>query len=113
MDFPSDQIEELRLLCPEASRCEEGGSVFFLLPAVALPPACEPAITDLLLCPTPRDGYPSRLFFAEAVKSSTSQNWHVNGVRIIERNWHAFSWRVTRPGLRLAQLVSAHLRALR
>ena len=37
-------------------------------------------------------------------------NWN-GSVRIAERNWHAFSWRT--PGdLRLAQMLSVHLKAL-
>lgn len=112
MTFPDDQVEELKLLSPGAERCEEGGKTYLYLPGLSLPDGCAPARIDALLCPTERDGYSSRLFFAVRVQSPASRNWNANGVRILERNWEAFSWKVP-PGLRLAQMVGAHLRGLR
>lgn len=112
MEFPPDQIEELKALAGDASRSEEGGFVYFLLPSLQLPPGCSPEKVDALLCPMLRNGYPSRLFFAERITSRGQRNWNANGVRILERNWHAFSWTVP-GGLRLAQLVGAHLKGLR
>jgi hypothetical protein len=114
MSFPEDQVAELKLLCPDVSEVEEAGCKYLLLPGLNLPDECSPARTDALLCPSARDGYPSRLFFAERVqsKAKAEPNWNANGVRIAERNWHAFSWK-TNPNLRLAQMVAAHLRALR
>ena len=50
-----------------------------------------------------------------AAAHRTAENYarmRENGVRIAERNWHAYSWK-TSPNLRLAQMVAAHLRALR
>jgi len=112
MAFPDDQIAELKRLCPEVHLCEEAGCAYLLLPGLNLPEGCEPATSDALLCPTARDGYSSRLFFAEKVKSPTERNWNATGVRIAERSWHAFSWKAN-PNLRLAQMVAAHLGALR
>lgn len=112
MTFPADQIEELKRLFPGAAGAEEGGCAYFLIPAAILPAGCSPAATDLLLCPGARDGYPSRLFLGERVQCPKKLNWNATGVRILERNWHAFSWKVNRAGLRLAQLVAAHLGAL-
>lgn len=112
MDFPLDQVGELKQLFPGVQRCDEGGYAYFLLPGLSLPGGCTPGHADILLCPMPRDGYPSRLFFAQVVQSPVSRNWN-NTSRILERNWHAFSWIIDQPGLRLAQLVAAHLEALR
>lgn len=112
MSFPSDQIEELKRLLGTVQAAEEGGTTYFLIPALALPAGCTPSIVDALLCPTSRDGYPSRLFFAERIQSPISRNWNANGVRIIERNWYAFSWKVPE-NLRLAQIIGVHLRGLR
>jgi len=48
------------------------------------------------------------IYFATQVAPQVARNW--NGqVRVLERNWHAFSWRVETPGLSLAQMVSRHL----
>lgn len=111
MSFPDDQVAELKRLCPNVSQVEEAGCVFLLLPGLQLPEGCSPASTDAILCPSARDGYPSRLFFSERVTFAQERNWNATGVRIAERNWQAFSWK-TSPDLRLAQMVAAHLRGL-
>jgi hypothetical protein len=113
VDFPRDQLDELKQLHGDVLRAEEGGFTLLFLPQLALPETCTPSRVDALLCPMPRDGYSSRLFFAEKPSSPRSLNW--NGTaRILERNWYAFSWRFEASGtLRLAQLVQMHLRGLR
>jgi hypothetical protein len=111
MSFPADQVQELKLLAPGLSSCEEGGYTYFLLSSFPLPVGCHPEQTDLLLCPMPRDGYTSRLYFADHMSCRASLNW--NGtVRVLERNWQAFSWQINQTDLRLAQMVLTHLRAL-
>jgi hypothetical protein len=112
MTFPDDQVGELKWLCPTVQQCDECGQTYLLLPGLALPEGCSPINSDALLCPTERDGYPSRLFFADQVTTSAPLNWNANAVRILDRNWHAFSWKVNR-NLRLVQMVAAHLRPLR
>jgi hypothetical protein len=112
MTFPDEQVEELKLLCQGVEQAGEGPRTFFYLPGLTLPGGCKPSQSDALLCPTEMDGYPSRLFFAVQVQGPVSRNWNANGVRILEKNWHAFSWKVS-PNLRLAQMVAAHLKGLR
>ncbi len=112
MGFPEDQVRELKELCQEVRQAAEGGLPYFLLPNFAIPEGCHPSSLDLLLCAAPRDGYNSRLFFAQQVSSRKSLNWNAQGMRILERNWWAYSWK-TRDGLRLAQMFAAHLDALR
>lgn len=115
MEFPQDQIDELLALSPGAKQMEEGGTPFFLLSSYKLPAGTNPETMDLLLCPIPRDGYDSRLFFATKPTVNGRDpglNWNANGVHILSRNWFAHSWR-TKPGLTLAQMVAMHLRALR
>lgn len=110
--LPEDQLTELAAFYPGAATAQEAGVTFVMLPSVALPDGVTPTCADLLLCPAERDGYPCRVFFGCAIEGGPSLNWHVQGVRILERAWWAFSWRVP-PGLRLAQMVEAHLQALR
>lgn len=112
MGFPADQIAELKLLCADVQECEEAGGVYLLLPALRLPAGCDPPVMDVLFCPTSRDGYASRLFFSERLKSHANLNWNAQRVRILERNWDAFSWRVSAEP-RLIQMIAAHLRALK
>jgi hypothetical protein len=80
---------------------------FLLIPQLFLPAGCTPECIEALLCPTARDGYPSRLFLAAQVKP---RSWST--ARILERNWFMVSWRI-REGLRLAQMVLAHLGAFK
>jgi hypothetical protein len=114
--FPPDQLAELLELSPQLREFEEGGFTYFFLPALHLPEGCEPAKVDALLCPMPRDGYSSRLYFAVQVRPAgrenhSALNWN-GSVRILEKNWHAHSWR-TPPDLRPIQMVAVHLKALR
>ena len=112
VEFPKDQIEELRAFSPDIAQAEEGGLPYLLIPHLWLPPGCDPEMVDSLLCPVPRDGYPSRLFFASRIKTKATFNWNANGVRILDRVWEAFSWKVDVQNLRLAQMVTMHLRPL-
>ena len=113
MNFPTDQIEELKAAFPAVFSADEGGITYFLIPNLRLPDGTLPPIIDVLLCPTAdRHGYPSRLFFAQQVKSRGSLNWNTNGVRILERNWYAYSWKINQQGLRLMQLLALHLKPL-
>lgn len=107
-----DQLAELKKLCPDVRQCEEAGCIYLLLPGLKLPEGCNPVLVDALLCPGARDGYASRLFFSERVQSRAPLNWNANRVRILERNWDAFSWKVSAE-CRLLQMLAAHLRAFR
>ena len=113
MNIPQEQIEELKRAFGNVQLGEEGEYVFLQILSLQLPDGCEPKIVDVLLCPMQRDGYPSRLFFSEEIKTPVSRNWNTQNVRILERNWWAFSWKLKHTDLRLIQLVSAHLRGLR
>ena len=114
MTFPEDQITELKRHCAELSQYEEASITYLLLKKLLLPEGCRPSACDALLVPNGRDGYSSRLFFDQTIQPATARalNWNAVGVRVIERNWQAFSWRVNRPNLRLEELLVAHLKGL-
>jgi hypothetical protein len=113
MQYPIDQIDELKAAFPSVLSAEEGGTVYFLIPNCRLPDGTSPPATDVLLCPkSDRHGYPSRLFFAQQVNSSKPLNWNTNGVRILERIWYAYSWKINQQGLRLIQILAMHLKPL-
>lgn len=107
-----EQVEELLRIYPDTQQAVEANVTYFLIPQLPMPEGCTPATIDVLLCPTPRDGYNSRLYYSQQVLGGPERNWHVQNVRILDRNWFAFSLR-TRDNLRLAQMVSAHLYALK
>ena len=110
MGIPEDQVNELKSLCAEVQQCGEGDRTYLQLSGFFLPEKCVPNRMDVLLCPTGYDGYPFRFFFAERVQSHSHLNW--NSVRILERNWHSFSWKVS-PETRLIQMVAVFLRAFK
>jgi len=111
MEFPADEIDELRRVYSNVQMAEEGGYTYFLLPYLDLPDGCIPTNTDALFCAMPRDGYTSRLYFSDTISGCPQRNW--NGqARILDRNWHAISWKVN-PSQRLIQLIRSHLDAFR
>jgi hypothetical protein len=107
-----EHVEELRSLCPDAKQCSEGGTDYVFLPGLKLPEGCNPSAVDCLLALGPRDGYENRLFFAQPIESPRKRNWNGQNIRILERNWFAYSWRVP-GGLRPIETLIAHLEALR
>lgn len=52
MNFPEEQIEELKQICPDVKQVAESGITYFYLPELQLPEGCTPQIIDALLCPT-------------------------------------------------------------
>jgi hypothetical protein len=108
----ADHLQELLSLSPETKQATEGGIDFVLLPGLQLPAGCSPPSLDCLLCLGPRDGYDNRLFFSQVVSSREGRNWNGQNIRILERNWFAYSWRVP-GGLRPIETLIAHLQALR
>lgn len=113
MDFPHEQIEELKAMFPGISHAEEGGCDFFLIPNLKLPPSCSPESTDVLFCPNKRGGYNSRLYFPSVVQSGKALNWNGQNEFILGRRWFAFSWQLPpTTERRLSQIVAIHLRGL-
>ena len=111
MSFSQDQIDEIKKFYPNALMAEEAGFTYFFLPCLDLPIGCIPSSVDALFCPMNRDGYASRLFFAERISGCPARNW--NGqARILDRTWYAISWNINQ-NQRLHQLIRSHLDAFR
>jgi hypothetical protein len=106
-----DQIQELKRYCDELHVGEEANVKLYLLKNLRLPSKCEPSSCDALLCPTTHNGYPSRLYFATQIRGPFGRNWNFNG-RILERNWHAFSFTVATEGRSLVDILKSHLTGL-
>lgn len=110
MSYPADQIAVLKSYCATVSLLTEGGQNYLLLEGLQLPKGCEPSICDALFRPWHgADNYPSQLFFSVQLKSSYPRNWNVFNVRLCERNWFAFSWRVTPASRALGDILLGHL----
>jgi len=109
--FPSDEIKEIKTAFAGLSVASEGGTDFILISKLQLPDGCDPAVVDALLCPSARDGYPSRLFFSAQVKhQGLGQNWNSDQM-ILGRRCFAVSWRVDQSATRLLAILAAHLEA--
>ncbi len=111
MNFDENQIAELKQITPDLSCAQEGGYNYILIKDLRLPDNCKPEVVDALLCSTPRDGYESRLFFSALITGCHQRNWNGN-IRVLEGNWYAVSWKVP-GGLKLAEILMVHLKALR
>lgn len=95
MQFAQDQISELKkLFGNEMKIVQEGTYTFIYIPNQKISGGIDTEYVDLLFCPTPWGGYHSRLFFSRQVKTSASRNWNNANVRIVEKNWFAFSWQI-------------------
>jgi len=112
--LPTGEVEALKALFPNIALAEEGGTSFILIKNVTLPDGCEPRQVEALLCPSERDGYPSRLFLSHKVSHhGKGTNWSPSGgAMILGRVWWAVSWR-TRSGQSLTEMVLDHLAAFR
>ena len=114
MALDQNQVKELAGLYPKSGVLEDGGVEFILISPLLLPPGCEPASVEGLLCPTPRDGYTSRLFLSSKITHrGRGQNWNSNGVMIAGRQWWAVSWKTEQENLTLLGMVLAHLQAFK
>lgn len=115
MPLDPEQINELKGYYANLSLVEDGGIEFILISPLLLPPGCNPASVDALLCPSPRDGYTSRLFLsAKVAHKGPGQNWNPqNSVMIAGRQWWAISWKTNQDNLTLLGMVMAHLHALK
>jgi hypothetical protein len=104
-------LAEVRVLCPGAHRMREGEVDYIYLPALHLPPGCDPGEVDALLRPGPGpDGYTTRLFLGQPFPPK-GQNWTVH--RILDKTWHTFSFNNVPATLRLIEILANHLRVLR
>jgi hypothetical protein len=110
MELPPDQLQELKSTFPGIATAEEGSVPFVLFPELLLPSGSLPERVRALLCPTQRDGYPSRLFLAQKVQhKGTGHNWNADGVVILGQRWWAVSWMVS-DGQRLINMIATTFR---
>lgn len=109
----STQLSELNEVCVgEAVEHWEFSLQYVFLPGLRLPQGCTPTSTDALLSLSPREGYPTRLFFAQQIRCKNPLNWNSQNVPILQRVWFAFSWKdVTNDG-RPLEVLANHLAAL-
>lgn len=99
-------LVEVKRVCPLAEEMSEAGLPYLLLPKLKLP---DGQIVDGLLSLQPRDGYPTRLFLSMRTSKTLNRSCH----RILERDWHTWSWTGVDSSLRPVEILLRHLAALR
>ncbi|NJA08331.1 hypothetical protein HC024_21765 [Methylococcaceae bacterium WWC4] len=108
-----ENLDGLRKVCDGAKVMPESGIDYIFLPELEVITTQTSRKIDALLCPAQHpSGYMTRLFLAEPFPGSgQSNNWTQH--RILERNWHSWSWQNVPATQSPAQILAAHLRALR
>ena len=105
----ASQIQELKSFYPGATVIPDGGIDYIHIPRLRLPKGNTPDVVDALLCPQQYGGYTTRLFLSEVI---LGKNVAWTPHRVIDKEWHTWSWNNVPPTLRLAQILAEHLRAL-
>lgn len=105
-----DQFADLLKYYPQAKRASEGGVQYIFISDIELPSGCSPEKVDVLLNPIPQGAYKSRLYYSEKISGIPAKNWN-STVRVLDRNWDAYSWR-SEAGMSLLQMVRYHLYTL-
>jgi hypothetical protein len=107
-----EHLDGLRTVCSGAKVMHEGGIDYIFLPELTVRTTAATHKLDALLCPSLHPtGYVTRLFLSEPLHGSGQSNNWMN-YRILERNWHSWSWQNVSPEQTPAQILAAHLRAL-
>lgn len=103
-------IEELAAVCPGAKAYVEQGLEYIHLPKLDLPEGYPQSVVEGLLCLSPREGYPTRLFLSERIDGKGA-NWNV--YHILDKTWHSWSWNYVDGNGRPLEALAQHLKALR
>lgn len=112
MISPED-LNGLLTICHDPKVMQEGGIEYIFLPELEFFTNQTSRKMDALLCPSQHPtGYMTKLFLADSLQGSgQSNNWTQH--RILERNWHSWSWQNVPATQTPTQILAAHLRALR
>lgn len=106
-------MDELRKICAGAGVMTESGIDYIFLPNLTVVTSTATQELDALLCPSQHpSGYMTRLFLSTPLRGAgKSNNWSEH--RILERQWHTWSWQHVSGTQAPSQILAAHLRALR
>ena len=101
-----EELEDLKLVSPNAELRTEALVEYVYLPDLKLPLGDPPAVVDGLLCPQSIHGYDSRLFLSRIIPGK-GNNWR--SFHILDREWHSPSWNGIPGSLRLIEILMGHL----
>lgn len=111
MTTTTDHLAELAAVYSDVIPFSEGDCSGFQIRNVLPPLPCPQEPFDVILVPGQFEGYPSRLYFSRQPTGPIQKNWNGNR-RFLERQWHAYSWKIDDGSPNLAMLVQQHLRGL-
>lgn len=103
------ELGRLRRLCPDAQLMTEGGQTVVHLPKVQFQAGAARVTRDLLLWPSARDGYSTRLFLSDQVHGSVARAW--TAFNLCAGTWWAVSWQGVPDNLPWIEIMASHLRA--
>lgn len=105
-----DQLDELRAICHEAKPLTDGPLQLIHLTRLEIPIGEHRFVApEALLCLSPHEGYPTRLFLSE--RPPKALNWSV--LTVLGRAWHKWSWQGVPSNQRPAQILAQLLKAFR
>jgi len=107
---PENDLNAFASISMGACFMNDAGVNYLYLPGLRIHSAGQILILDALLCPSEHSGYTTRLFLSEPIPNKCN-NWSVH--TILSRTWHTWSWNNVPANLKLLQILSAHLRALK
>jgi hypothetical protein len=106
---PQVQLQALKNLFPQAELVTEQGRTAVLLPQVKFQAGGARVTRDLVLWPSERDSYSTRLFLSEQVAGATSRVW--KSFSLCGGTWWAVSWRGVPATLPWIEILANHLKA--
>ena len=105
-----DQLEELRAVCQEAKPLTDGPLQLIHIKYLQVPTGdAQFIVPEALLCLSPHEGYPTRLFLSE--RPAKALNWSV--ITVLGRAWHKWSWKDVSANQRPLQILAQLLKAFR
>ncbi len=107
MNGDAAELARLRALSPNAELWTEAGGPLVYMPDLTVQSGGAKHKVDALLCPRPRDGYLTRLFFS--VPLGGGRAW--TPYAIMAGNWFAFSWQGISADQPWLDILASHLEA--
>lgn len=106
-----EELESLRAISPQALLGNDGGVTYVLLPGTRLTTPTGLVVMDTVLCPRGLGGYVTRLLLERKLEEKSQLNWQ--GVMLIGRPWHTWSWNQIQPNQTWLRIFAEHARLLR
>jgi hypothetical protein len=105
------ELENLRVISPQASLTLEAGRPWVLLPDTNLQTPAGIEVMDTLLCPQGDGSYVTRLLLQRRIAGKDNLNWQQ--AIALGRQWHTWSWNHIPADQPWLKIFAEHARLLR